>query len=145
MESNKTNLLPGDRQAIAGLNLASTAFTAAFQSIQSDGLSIDQSLPQNDQPIQAHPNSSMVILHSAGNLSYFEAFTTYYSEVHGYISLTVCIFGIIANLVNILVLTRWVLFLFSSSSTFKHLTLETSSIDLELFLIEKIVFISQFN
>lgn len=111
MEPNRTKLLPGNRLAIANLSLASTALTAAFQSIQSDGLSIDQSLPQNDQPIQAHHNSSIVVsspasLHSSANLSYFEAFTTYYSEVHGYISLTVCIFGIIANLVNILVLTR---------------------------------------
>ena len=29
-----------------------------------------------------------------------------YSEQHGYVSLTVCIFGIVANLLNILVLTR---------------------------------------
>ena len=29
-----------------------------------------------------------------------------YSKQHGYVSLTVCIFGIVANLLNILVLTR---------------------------------------
>ena len=29
-----------------------------------------------------------------------------YSEKHGYISIAVCIFGIVANLLNILVLTR---------------------------------------
>lgn len=30
-------------------------------------------------------------------------------SVHGYLSLSVCIFGIIANILNIIVLTRWVL------------------------------------
>lgn len=110
MEPNRTNLLPSDRLAASppngNLSLASTALSAVFQSFQSDGLSIDQSFPPSDQPMQAHHNSSMANLHGPANLSYFEAFTNYYSEVHGYISLTVCIFGIIANLVNILVLTR---------------------------------------
>ena len=110
MEPNRTSPIAGERLAIANLSLATTAFSAAFQSIQSDGLSIDQTFPQNDQPMHGHnssmPGSPPASLHSSANLSYFEAFTTYYSEVHGYISLTVCIFGIIANLVNILVLTR---------------------------------------
>lgn len=106
MKPNSTNLLPSDRLAATPpsvtLSLVTTALGAAFQSIQNDGLSVDQS--QSDQPVQAHQN--LTHLHVPTNLSYFEAFTSYYSEVHGWISLTVCIFGIIANIVNIIVLTR---------------------------------------
>lgn len=36
----------------------------------------------------------------------FKTFSRYYQPVHGYLSLLVCIFGIFANLLNIVVLTR---------------------------------------
>lgn len=87
---------------IDSLSLISTPSTL-FQSITTDYLTINQSseIPQMDQPAF---NSTGQIIHS---VTYFEAFTGYYSSVvHGYLSLCVCIFGIIANLVNILVLTR---------------------------------------
>ncbi|XP_054724054.1 G-protein coupled receptor dmsr-1-like isoform X2 [Uloborus diversus] len=35
-----------------------------------------------------------------------EAYRNFYSSLHGYISLTVCLFGITANVMNIIVLTR---------------------------------------
>lgn len=37
---------------------------------------------------------------------YFHHFNEYYTPIHGYISLIVCVFGIIANILNIVVLTR---------------------------------------
>lgn len=36
----------------------------------------------------------------------FERFNLFYRPIHGYLSLAVCVFGIIANVLNIIVLTR---------------------------------------
>ena len=37
----------------------------------------------------------------------FERFYYFYRPIHGYLSLAVCVFGIIANVLNIIVLTRY--------------------------------------
>jgi hypothetical protein len=37
----------------------------------------------------------------------FESFHYFYRPIHGYLSLAVCVFGIIANVLNIIVLTRY--------------------------------------
>lgn len=37
----------------------------------------------------------------------FESFYNFYRPIHGYLSLAVCVFGIIANVLNIIVLTRY--------------------------------------
>jgi hypothetical protein len=37
----------------------------------------------------------------------FESFHHFYRPIHGYLSLAVCVFGIIANVLNIIVLTRY--------------------------------------
>ncbi|XP_052233139.1 uncharacterized protein LOC127845998 [Dreissena polymorpha] len=38
--------------------------------------------------------------------NYFELFVRKYGEVHGYVSMVVCIFGAISNILNVIVLTR---------------------------------------
>lgn len=43
---------------------------------------------------------------SYGQLSFFTLFTLHYSRVHGYLGLGVCLFGMITNSCNIVVLTR---------------------------------------
>lgn len=37
---------------------------------------------------------------------FFHSFNEYYTPIHGYLSLFVCVFGIISNILNIVVLTR---------------------------------------
>lgn len=39
---------------------------------------------------------------------YFAHFRYFYAPIHGYLSLMICIFGIIANSLNVIVLTRYV-------------------------------------
>lgn len=87
-----------NKRNLSSLNYILTT-ASSFQ--LADHLSLNQTFQlQSDQPI-ALPNVT-------GNFtsSWFEALTNYYSQVHGWLSLFVCLFGIIANLVNILVLTR---------------------------------------
>lgn len=42
----------------------------------------------------------------ASNRTGLESFSCWYSDIHGYISLLVCAFGILANVINVLILTR---------------------------------------
>ncbi len=56
--------------------------------------------------------------------AYLEEFRSrYYIPIHGWLSITVCLFGIIANVLNIIVLTRFVSFHPPSNSIyhFEHL------------------------
>ena len=110
MDFKSTNQMPNDNLAMLENNLDRTNSislnsylrSTIFQSITTDHLAINQSFYlQNDQ-------ASALISNSTSNLmSPFEILMGYYSSIHGLLSLCVCIFGIIANLVNILVLTRY--------------------------------------
>lgn len=46
-----------------------------------------------------------------------------YRNIHGYLSLVVCVFGIIANVLNIIVLTRFVIFSFVKPHNFHYQSL----------------------
>ena len=55
-------------------------------------------------------NQSLILDQSPENMFYgveFEQFYYFYRPIHGYLSLAVCVFGIIANVLNIIVLTRF--------------------------------------
>lgn len=54
-------------------------------------------------------NASNVSIPADGTnhaLSYLTTFNKWYQGVHGYLSIVVCVFGILSNIINIVVLTR---------------------------------------
>lgn len=53
-----------------------------------------------------HPNYNESYNDGSYNPNLLVTFADYYKPIHGYLSLLVCIFGIFANLLNIVVLTR---------------------------------------
>ncbi|XP_015793299.1 uncharacterized protein LOC107369832 [Tetranychus urticae] len=58
----------------------------------------------SDNPSSSSPSSSNALLVSIGQKLY--SFRDQYSPIHGYLSLCICFFGTVTNILNIIVLTR---------------------------------------
>lgn len=61
---------------------------------------------QNDWAVYNASNVSVQADEKNNGFAYLVTFNKWYQGVHGYLSIVVCVFGILSNIINIVVLTR---------------------------------------